>query len=100
MVTYTCERCNKTFKQKCHYNNHLKRKNPCNRIFKCERCGKQFKTKQHFIKHQNRKKPCIDVEEQTRIQLLVLELENKKLELEKKEQAMEMKHQKLIIEQI
>lgn len=29
MPVYTCERCLKEFSQKSHYNNHLKRKNPC-----------------------------------------------------------------------
>ena len=29
MVKYCCERCLKEFSQKSHYNNHLKRKNPC-----------------------------------------------------------------------
>jgi len=29
MSVYTCERCLKEFSQKSHYNNHLKRKNPC-----------------------------------------------------------------------
>lgn len=29
MVTYTCEKCNKVFKQKVHYTTHLNKKNPC-----------------------------------------------------------------------
>lgn len=29
MAVYTCERCSKEFSQKSHYNNHLRRKNPC-----------------------------------------------------------------------
>ena len=28
-MKYTCERCLKDFKQKSHYNKHLKRKTPC-----------------------------------------------------------------------
>ena len=32
MVKYTCEKCGKEFKQKCHYMNHLQRKTPCNDI--------------------------------------------------------------------
>ena len=32
MVKYSCERCGKIFKQKCHYINHLERKNPCQNI--------------------------------------------------------------------
>ena len=29
MVIYKCEICNKLFKQKCHFDNHKKRKKPC-----------------------------------------------------------------------
>jgi hypothetical protein len=29
MPTYKCSRCHKVFKQKCHYDNHKKRKIPC-----------------------------------------------------------------------
>lgn len=32
MVKYTCGNCNKTFSQKGHYEDHLKRKNPCKPI--------------------------------------------------------------------
>ena len=31
MVKYICEKCGKTFKQKCHYTKHLQRKTPCNK---------------------------------------------------------------------
>ena len=29
MVEYKCNKCNKIFKQKIHYTNHLNRKFPC-----------------------------------------------------------------------
>ena len=29
MVEYKCNKCNKVFKQKCHYDNHMNRKRPC-----------------------------------------------------------------------
>src|SRR5690606_34673212 len=29
MVIYTCEKCNKTFKQKGHYTTHMNKKNSC-----------------------------------------------------------------------
>ena len=29
MSKYTCEKCGKEFKQKCHYTTHLNKKNPC-----------------------------------------------------------------------
>ena len=34
MVNYSCEKCGKTFKQKCHYMKHLQRKTPCDNIKK------------------------------------------------------------------
>lgn len=34
MVNYTCNRCGKEFKQKCHLLNHLSRKKPCKSILK------------------------------------------------------------------
>lgn len=30
MVNYVCNECGKLFTQKCHYDNHINRKNPCN----------------------------------------------------------------------
>eukprot|EP01050_Picozoa_sp_SAG11_P050639 SAG11_NODE_28339_length_322_cov_5.282511_1_plen_54_part_10 len=29
MPMRTCEKCGKQFKQKCHYDQHMRRKNPC-----------------------------------------------------------------------
>ena len=29
MTNYSCERCGKEFKQKCHYNEHINHKIPC-----------------------------------------------------------------------
>ena len=35
MVKYICQKCNKEFKQKCHYINHVeKKKNPCILFYK------------------------------------------------------------------
>lgn len=32
MVLYTCDKCNKTFKQKSNYIYHINRKRPCNSV--------------------------------------------------------------------
>lgn len=29
MVDYACEKCGRKFSQKCNYDSHMKRKNPC-----------------------------------------------------------------------
>jgi len=58
MVSYKCEKCNKEFKQKINYTNHVNRKNPCNKKYKCEKCNKEFNQKNHYISHINRKIPC------------------------------------------
>ena len=33
MVEYKCIKCNKVFKQKCHYDYHMNRKRPCKELY-------------------------------------------------------------------
>ena len=49
MVNYTCEKCFKIFSQKSHYNNHLKKKNPCQNNEK-----NQKKIIENFIKKEKK----------------------------------------------
>lgn len=42
-MIYKCHKCSKTFKQKGHYENHLRRKNTC------QRCDRNFKTDYAYI---------------------------------------------------
>ena len=57
-ILYTCEKCNKEFKQKCHYMNHMLRKYACNNktknktaLFNCKFCDHSFNRNQHLIRH-------------------------------------------------
>ena len=62
---FICNKCNKEFKTKQHYNNHLARKNPCvKQIYKCDNCLQEFKSNQYLNQHLNRKFKCqkIDLE--------------------------------------
>lgn len=49
MVQYNCDRCGKDFKQKCHFHNHLKRKNICKPI-QSDTTIQFMKEKYEFIK--------------------------------------------------
>jgi hypothetical protein len=64
---YTCEICDKEFKQKIHYINHKNKKNKCSlddileynkKIYKCLYCNKIFSQKCNYIVHINRKNKC------------------------------------------
>jgi hypothetical protein len=59
-MTYTCEKCAKTFITKYHLIRHTSRKTPCTKQsgFKCEKCNKIFKARIHLKSHLNRKRPC------------------------------------------
>ena len=47
---FICNKCNKEFKTKQHYNNHLARKNPCvKQIYKCDNCGKLSESNSDFF---------------------------------------------------
>jgi len=63
---YSCELCNKEFKNKQNFKSHMTKKIPCNRIIKCNNCNIEFKTLQILKNHLNRKNPCkkIDLEEE------------------------------------
>lgn len=57
MVLYTCDLCNKTFKQKSHFMNHLKRKTSCISVknrYPCKYCDKVFTRKDSLKRHQNK----------------------------------------------
>lgn len=57
MNLYTCEKCNKEFNQKCHYMNHLLKKNPCdikltnNKVYNCEYCNHLFIRSRNMTRH-------------------------------------------------
>jgi glutaredoxin-related protein len=58
MPIYTCKKCKKTFKQKGHYSNHLKRLRPCISIdldtktkFACKYCDKEYPYKYNLNRH-------------------------------------------------
>lgn len=90
MVQYICQKCSKTFIQKCDYDRHLKRKKLCSTqnhikpqkttqnddIFKCKYCEHIFARKdalnRHIDKHCKIKKKLDDSKEQL-FQKLLLE---------------------------
>jgi regulator of replication initiation timing len=64
MPNYECSRCHKVFKQKCHYDNHMKRKFPCKEkkitvpiidenSLGCPFCEREFTTKYNLLRHIN-----------------------------------------------
>lgn len=76
MTKYICDRCNKIFDQKSHYNDHLNRKKPCiaitpgaepkltniiqkngnniiSDVLKCSFCNKVFTRKDNLTRHMN-----------------------------------------------
>ncbi len=56
---YECELCNKSFKLKTNYNNHINRKRACvKEIINCFKCNRLFKTLNDLKKHLNKQKPC------------------------------------------
>lgn len=61
MTVITCDRCNKDFYNKSHYNDHINRKTPCTKLKKynyqvdglyCEDCGKYFSRPYTLSRHQ------------------------------------------------
>lgn len=118
MPKYTCERCNKVFAQKSHYDNHLKRKKPClltspsapdnskftpiteqsddDNDLKCEYCGMEFTRKGNKMRHINGRCKKIngkdDAMEKLTEKLIAMDARMKKLEEEnKKLKVSEMK---------
>lgn len=58
-MSFKCEKCNKEFKNKYILNNHLTKKNPCNKIkekLKCTICNIEFNRKFHKEKHEQTSK--------------------------------------------
>jgi hypothetical protein len=54
-----CEICNKTFKKKYNYLNHLNRKTPCiKEEIHCHKCDRKFKSLIHLQTHLNKTKSC------------------------------------------
>ena len=56
MVEYKCPTCGKIFNNKSHFNDHLKKINPCKKKspddgFKCEHCDKTFTRKDNLNRH-------------------------------------------------
>jgi len=82
MNNFYCIKCNKNFKTKQQLNNHINRKNPCNKILKCNRCYKEFKKNHHLTNHINRKFPCDKIELEQENRELKLKVENLELKLE------------------
>lgn len=63
-MSFTCLKCNKTFKFDSKLKEHLNRKIPCNEpknIFKCELCNLNFKYESEFKRHENTKKHIINI---------------------------------------
>lgn len=64
---FKCNKCNKEFKRKDHYNNHMNRKTPCvKEVIKCENCLKIFNKTYDLTNHLNRKFKCkkVDLEKE------------------------------------
>ena len=100
MPKYNCERCGKEFKQKCDYNDHIKRKIPCKILTQkpseipqktsgivkkdivCNYCGKEFSRKDNLMRHINgycKIKKANDARLETIMEKLIkLEEDNKK----------------------
>lgn len=56
---YICSVCNKTFKLKHIYTNHINRKTPCiKQTIKCMKCNRIFISLINLQKHLNKKKSC------------------------------------------
>ena len=66
MVNYICDKCNKVFSQKGHYERHINRKYQCNRKnsnysknriiipkmeYECIFCNKKYSTQYNLNKH-------------------------------------------------
>jgi hypothetical protein len=55
MVEYKCDKCEKTFDKKSHYDYHINRKNPCDKVEPiCEYCDKKFSRKDNLKTHMNK----------------------------------------------
>jgi uncharacterized C2H2 Zn-finger protein len=78
-MSFTCEKCGKTFNRELHYIQHTNRKISCNRVLKCERCFKCFSQLSNYKQHMNRIIKCYD--ERAELSLML------KIEKEKTKQA-------------
>ena len=58
-TVYNCEKCLKNFNRKSTYDNHMKRKTPCNtKNLTCDICLKLFTKKSTYDNHMKKKIPC------------------------------------------
>jgi hypothetical protein len=52
MVEYKCEKCEKIFRKKYDYNNHIERITPCDKpLNACVYCGVKYATKANVSRH-------------------------------------------------
>jgi uncharacterized C2H2 Zn-finger protein len=79
-MSFTCEKCDKTFDRKIDLERHVNRKTPCYTELKCERCFKSFLRLSNYKQHMNRKTPCYNKHEEL---LLMLQIKDKELQIEK-----------------
>ena len=68
-VKYQCTKCSKTFSNRGNLNQHLNRKNPCdkNRTYRCKKCSHVFNSKTDLERHKNRKTSCVTGEKDASI---------------------------------
>ena len=61
-MSFTCEKCDKTFSEEKYLKQHQKKRIPCDRQHICQKCGSEFTTAFNLRKHRNKKTPCIPTE--------------------------------------
>ena len=80
MKSYPCTKCNKIFKQKSHYTNHINRQIKCDEIiiYKCNHCSKTFANASNRNKHidNNCKIKKLETERDNKLQIIFDKLNN------------------------
>lgn len=63
-MSLQCQKCGRKFKEKRCFDQHMKRKNPCEKKIICLKCDKIFPCQADLTRHMSRKTPCDEEKEE------------------------------------